>query len=68
MRALAFAAILVVPPGQVPGRGEALELLATAMVDIGFHLRHLDEVLDAAERQSPGSSAIQNLRRRAAAQ
>ena len=61
-------ASMVLPPGQVLGRGEALELLATAMVDTGLHLRHLDEVIDAAERQSPGSTAIRNLRRRAAGQ
>ena len=58
----------VLPPGQVLGRGEALELLATAMLDIGLHLRHFDEVLDAAERQSPGSTAIRNLRRRVESQ
>jgi hypothetical protein len=58
----------VLPPGQILGRGEALELLATAMVDTGLNLRHFDEVIDAAERQSPGSTAIRNLRRRVASQ
>jgi hypothetical protein len=27
------------------------------MVDTGLNLRHFDEVIDAADRQSPGSTA-----------
>jgi hypothetical protein len=45
---------------------DALQMLARMMFDTGFNPKNLSEVVDAAERQAPGSTSVRVLRLRLA--
>ena len=46
---------------------EALEMLATVMLDTGLHAPRLAEVVDAAQNRAPGAASVQVLKMRMAA-
>jgi hypothetical protein len=60
------AARVPLPAGRVLGATEALEGLASVMLDTGFNRAHVGELIEAAERADPGGSAPAVLRLRVA--
>jgi hypothetical protein len=56
----------VLPPGRLLGADEALETLARVALDTGFSPEHVDEVIEAADRASPGAPRVTMLKLRLA--